>query len=866
VNETNNLPPKVLLRFFRWYCHPRLAYHIEGDLVEVYRKRLLKKGKSIANVKFIIDVLLLIRPGIIKPVEGLKTLNHYGMFKSYFKIGWRSLLKNRMFSVINISGLSLSLTCTIFIYLWIDDEYKIDAFHEKLDRMYVVTSCEFAGDERNGSYDTPGLLGEELKKIFPEVELSCGTSSTYVSTFQTSDTKIKKPGIFAGPDFFQIFSYPLIKGDKVSALISPESIAISRSMAIALFGSPEEAINQTVRYENFKDLKVTAIFEDMTDNSSQRFDFISNWAFYIQQNQWITNWHNSGMDTYLVLNENANAVGLSAKIRDLVKKYDKEYTELDHLELGLQPYGEKYLHSNFKNGYLSGGRIEYVQLFTGVAIFIMLIGSINFMNLSTARSLKRAKEIGVRKVNGAMKTSLVGQFMMEAFMFTSIAVGVSLILCTILLPQFNVITFKTIQFPFDNSQFWTGIVSLTLITTILSGSYPAFLLSSFKPVTVFRNTIERNSSATLRQGLVVFQFALTMIFIVGVIVISQQVDYIQKKNVGFQKANLIYLPITGTLSQQFNTFKEEAVKISGIIDVSAMSSRPVALENSTSSVDWVNKPTNSNPTFIQAAVGYDFIKTMNSTLVEGRDFSSMHTDSTNYLINESALDLIGYEDPIGMPLTFWGIKGTIVGVVKDFHFNSLHVPIRPLVLRLMNQRNQWGIALIRIAPGQVSGALEQLQALHDKLNPDFIFATQFADEEYLYLYRSEQTVQKLSAYFAFLAIFISCLGLLGLVVFRSEQRTKEIGIRKVLGANVLNIVTLLSNDFIKLIAAAVLLSSPVAFFFMREWLRGFEYHIDIEWWMFFVAAGFSCAIALMTISFQAVKAASNNPVKSLRTE
>lgn len=866
VSEQELYPPKIFLRFFRWYCHPRLAYHIEGDLLEVYRKRVAKKGRWTADVKFLIDVILLCRPGIVKPIDGLKKINHYGMFKSYVKIGWRSLLKSRMFSIINISGLTLSLTCTILIYLWIEDEFSVDAYHENIDRMYAVTSCEFAGDERNGSYDTPGMLGEELKKVMPEVSLSANVAWTGTQTFQVKDIKIQKPGAFAGRDFFRIFSYPLITGSKEDALTTPESIAISKSMAIALFGTPDAADQQAIRFEGERDLRVTAIFDDLPSHTSHTFDYVINWDYLIGRNPWIKNWHNSGMETYLVLADHASEEQLTNKIRSFIQTYDKEYTELDHLELGLQPYREKYLNSNFKNGYLSGGRIEYVNLFIGVSVFILIIGAINFMNLSTAHSLKRAKEIGVRKVNGAMKSSIIGQFMMEAFLFSSIAVVASLILCVVILPQFNDITQKAITFPLNDTKFWTGIIILTFLTTLLSGSYPAFLLSSFKPVSVFRNVIERNSTITLRQGLVVVQFALTMIFIVSVIVITQQMDYIQTKNVGFRRDNLIYMPIAGTIPRNFETFKNEALKINGIENVSSMIAKPVSLTNSTSSVEWVGKLPNTNPTFIQNAVGYDFIKTMNATLVAGRDFSPAHQDSANYIINESALSIIGYKDPIGMPLTFWGIKGTIIGVVKDFHFNSLHVPIKPLVIRLINQRNQWGTGLVRIEPGQTTHVLTQLEALHNKLNPEFVFSAQFADAEYARMYNSEQVVKQLSGCFAFLAIFISCLGLLGLVVFRSEQRTKEIGVRKVLGANVANIIQLLANDFVKLIVVAIVMSVPVAFYVMQEWLRGFEYHVELQWWMFIVAAGVSSIIALTTICIQAFKAATVNPVKSLRAE
>jgi putative ABC transport system permease protein len=472
----------------------------------------------------------------------------------------------------------------------------------------------------------------------------------------------------------------------------------------------------------------------------------------------------------------------------------------------------------------------------------------------------------VRKVIGAMKTALIHQFMIEAFLFTGIAVLFSVFLLQLLLPQFNLLTGKNILPPFADGKFWMGIVALTFITGTLSGSYPAFLLSSFKPVSVLKGTLRMSSySGFLRKGLVVFQFSLCMIFIVGMIVISRQVDFIQNKNLGYQRNNLIYLPLTGNIATNFNVFKNEALQISGIVDITKISQRPVQIENATGGVQWEGKEADAKPNFTSAVVGYDFAKTMQATMLHGRDFSDEFADSANYIINEQALKIIGYKNPIGMPLTFWGKKGTIIGVVKDFHFNSLHVPIKPLILRL-NTGTLWGYALIRTDPDKITKALAGLEVLHKKLNPEFIFAHQFADEEYEYLYESEQVVKQLSMYFAFLAIFISSLGLLGLVIFTSEQRVKEIGIRKVLGSGVFQIVTLLSKDFMKLVIVSIILSSPLAYYVMKGWLQGFEYHIDMEWWLFVVAALVAITIALITVSYQAIRAAMANPVNSLKSE
>ncbi len=865
MKKDNPIPPQRFLKFLRWFCREDCLDEIEGDLLEIYKKQFESSPRK-AKWKFTWSVLRYFRPEFMKSFKNFYQPNSFGMYKSYLTIGWRNLLKNKTFSFINISGLALGLTCSVLIALWVLDEYQVDAFHENLDRIYTITSTEYSGHEITyGGYDTPGLLGEELKRVLPEVEYACNYSSEY-RTFGADDKRMKLFGNSAGADFFKIFSYPLLQGSKETALKTPESIAVSRKMATAFFGSPELAMDKSVRFENYKDLKITAVFEDLGGNVSEKFEYVINWDFFLERNAWVKVWHNSGPTTFIKLREHANAETLKPKLQHFIKNYDKEYSDLDRLELSMQPFGEKYLYSNFKDGKVAGGRIEYVQLFSWVAIFILLIACVNFMNLSTARSLKRAKEIGVRKVNGAIKTALVTQFMLEALMLTFIAVFIALVTLLILLPQFNLLTGKNIQAPLMDGRFWIGMIALTLITGIISGSYPALLLSSFRPMLVIKQNLKTSSAALFfRKGLVVFQFALSMIFIVGMIVISGQVSFIQNKNLGYQKNNLIYLPLSGKMVTNFNTFKQEAIKVPGVLEISHMSYRPVQLENTTGWVEWEGKSPDTKPVFVQAAVGYDFVQTMQATMIAGRDFSEDFTDSTNYLINEKALRIIGYKDPIGMPLTFWGIKGTIIGVVKDFHFNSLHVPIDPLVLRL--NRNPWGgIALIRTDPEKTATSLAGLEELHKKLNPEFIFEPQFANDEYASLYQSEQVAKELSGYFAFLAIFISSLGLLGLVIFTAEQRTKEVGIRKVLGASVSQIAALLSKDFMKLVLISILLSIPVAYYVMTNWLKGFEYRITIQWWVFAVAAVGAVMIALLTISFQAIKAAMTNPVDSLKSE
>ena len=786
------------------------------------------------------------------------------MFGNYFKIAWRNIRKNKTFSIINILGLALGMACSLFIFLWAEDERGIDSFHENGDQLYIVTSQEQTGDILTGSYDTPGLLADELKLKIPEIELACNYSWSHWLTFSANEKIIKQKGFFAGVDFFNMFSYPLLLGTKETALKSPESIALSEKMATKLFGSPENAMDKLIRFENSLDLQVTAVFEDLQKNVSENFEYIINWELFIKRNQWVKDWGNSGPATYVMLKKETNQIAVESKIKSFIAQYDKDYSETDKLELGLQKYDETYLNSKFKNGYISGGRIEYVNLFSWVAIFILLIACINFMNLSTARSIKRAKEIGVRKVIGATRSELIKQFLAEAFLFTILAVFISLAILFVLLPVFNNLTNKQILFPANNAYFGFGILILTFFTGLISGSYPAFLLSSFKPISVLQNKVKLNSGV-FRKGLVVFQFVLSLLFIVGMMIISEQVNYIQTKHLGYQKDNLIYLSISGKLKSNFEVFKNKVMEIPGISDISNVSQRPVEIENTTSSVHWEGKEPSSKINFTQVAIGHNFVKTMQAEMVEGRDFSKDFSDAKNYIVNETALKIIGYKNPIGKPLTFWGTEGVIVGVIKDFHIHSLHVPIAPLIIR-MTEPQHIGAALIRIESGKTQVALEGLEKLHQQLNPDFPFSHQFADEEYAMLYESEQVVQKLSGYFAFLAIFISCLGLFGLVTFMAEQRFKEIGIRKVLGSSVLQIVALLSKDFIKLVLISFLIAFPLGYYFMDNWLQGFAYRINIHWSVFVIAGLITVLIAFVTISFRSIKAANANPIESLKTE
>ena len=790
------------------------------------------------------------------------------MLKNYLKIAWRNLIKNKAHTFINIAGLSVGLACSLLILLWVQNELSIDAFHKNGDRLYSIYERQYYDNKTHGQYNTPGLLAEELKKQIPEIEYATGNSYGGENTFQVGDKILKMTGTDVGDDYLKMFSFPILQGNAQTALNSPVSMAISRKMAQSFFGSAQAAIGKTIRFENKKDFKVTAVFEDMPKNSSQKYDYLMNWYHFVDANGQVKDWGNNWPATVIMLRADANPALVEKKLTHFLDNLNKDQKKGTFtIEMGIQRFTDLYLHGNFVNGKIEGGRIEYVRLFTIVAIFILLIACINFMNLTTARSVKRAREIGVRKVVGAVRSVLIKQFIGESLLITSLAVVVSLVLLVLLLPVFNQVTQKEIELPFNQTGFWLKLVGITLITGLISGSYPALFLSSFNPVKVLKGTMKLDSGTTLfRKGLVIFQFALSVILITATIIISRQMAYVQSANLGYDRENLIYLPINGELIPKYSIFKDKILGMPGIESVTRVSNTPTIIENGTGGIQWVGKDPNVNIEFTQISVGYDFAKTMKLKVLAGRDYSkSFATDSVGYIINETALKRIGYKDPIGQPITQWGKPGKIIGLIKDFHFNSMHEQIRPLIIRFGEQEN-YGSLLIRTEPGKTRPALASLETLCKQINPAFPFTYTFSDEEYQKLYQNEQIVTKLSNAFAFLAIFISCLGLLGLAMFTAEQRIKEIGIRKVLGASMSSLFSLLSSEFLMLVIIALMIALPISWYAMSSWLQGFAYRTSLQWWMFALSGMTIILIAMITVSFQAVKAALINPIKSLRSE
>jgi putative ABC transport system permease protein len=793
-----------------------------------------------------------------------------GMLRNYIVIALRNLWKNKGFSAINIAGLTMGMACSLLILLWVRDELSVDAFHTNSNRLYALYETQYFDGKADGGYYTPALLAAEMKKTLPEVESATQIGWQGPHTMTVGDKAIKEDGNYAGADFFSMFSFPLIEG-RASSLSGLDAIAISRTMAKEFFGSPSDAMGKTIRYDNKKDMIVRAVYEDMPASSTLHFSFLTSWDWFLQENPWMNQWGNNGPQTYLLLKPGTDPVAFEKKVFRYLDNYNKEQDKTFQIRLGMQRFGDIHLHNHFENGHPDGGAIAYVRLFSLVALFILVIACINFMNLTTARSLKRAKEIGVRKAMGAARRSLIRQFIGEAVLMTVVAGVITIPLIAILLTPFNALTGKAIPLPFDQGGFWVAMGALVLVTGLVSGSYPAFYLSSFSPLRVLKSSRGSAPGALiLRKGLVVFQFALSILLIISTILVARQVKFLLNADLGYDRENLLYVPIEGELATKLPVFNTEILHRPGIAAISLISQDPTNMYNSTGGVTWPGKDPSASPQFTNAEVGYDFASTMRIHVLKGRDYSrDFATDSVGYILNEAALKVIGYKDPIGQSLTFWGKKGSIIGVFQDFHYASLHTTIQPLILRLGKSdgdNGNGGVIIVRTLPGKTREAIASLGQLCKELNPKFPFTFKFSSDEYATLYYSEQVTGRLSVIFAILAIAISCLGLLGLSIFTAEQRTKEIGIRKVLGAGAATLFNLLSREFLVLIGIAFAIAAPLGWWAMHQWLRQFPYQTDIKWWVFAASGGLVIFIALVTVCFQTVKSIRANPVKSLRSE
>ncbi len=785
------------------------------------------------------------------------------MLKNYLKIAWRNLIKNKAFTFINIAGLTIGMASAALILLWVQNEVSYDQFHAKKDRLYTMYNRAVFDGNLWCWNTTPKIMGPTLKSDLPQIEETARINgASFLLT--VGDKKIVEGGSFTDPGFLTMFSFPLVKGDPKTALSKPYSMVITEKLAKKMFGDAD-AMGKVIKVDSNANFTVTAVMKDLPNNTRFRFGYLLPWS-YMKTIGWDDQyWGNNSVQTYALLKPGVT----EEKINAVVKKFTINHSnKQEETEVFVHPISKWRLYSKFENGAIAGGRITNVRLFSTIAAFILLIACINFMNLSTARSEKRAKEVGIRKVSGAPRALLISQFLAESILIALFGGVLALIIVQLSLPSFNLLTTKELFIPYANPIFWIIFIGFILITGIVAGSYPAFYLSSFKPVSVLKGTFKASHALVApRKVLVVVQFTVAIILIICTIIVKSQLQYAQNRDTGYKKDNLAYSFMSGDLYKHYDAVRNDLLS-SGAVTGVTKTSAPVTEGWSDSwGYTWEGKDPNEKLDFNTFNVDGDFSKVMGLKVIAGRDIDIRQypTDSTAMMLNEAAVKVMKFKDPVGKIVTSDNTKWHIVGVVKDFILQSPYDPVKPMVIQ--GPAAWFNIIHYKLNPARSTAAnLKQIENIFKKYNPDYPFDYKFVDEEYASKFADEQRTGTLATLFAGLTVFISCLGLFGLATYMAQNRVKEIGVRKVLGASVARITTLLSVDFITLVAISFVVAAPLAWWGMHEWLKTYTYRIDISVWVFLLAGLLTIAIALLTISYQAIKAAIANPVKSLRSE
>ncbi|MFT6478915.1 MAG: ABC-type antimicrobial peptide transport system permease subunit [Spirosomataceae bacterium] len=798
------------------------------------------------------------------------------MIKNYFKIAWRNLLKNKMYSFVNIFGLAVGMAVTIMIGLWMNDELsRDDYFTDKAKIAQVWQSQTFNGNTGTGPA-IPLPLEPTLRNgygnNFEHLTMSSWTQDRYL---KYGDISLSKTGNYMQAPAVDLFELRILKGSK-SGLEEMNSIMLAASTAEAIFGS-EEAIGKVIKINSENDVKVTAVYEDFPLNSSfSDTKFIAPWDLYAKQN-WIKNsldsWGNNSFQMFVRIADNTTMDKVSTTIKDVKKNADEDIVQYNP-QLFLLPMEDWYLRSNFEDGVRAGGRIENVWLFGIIGTFVLLLACINFMNLSTARSEKRAKEVGIRKSIGSVRSQLISQFLSESLLVVSLAFVLALILVLASLSGFNELASKEMEFPWASGTFWLVSLSFVLLTALLSGSYPALYLSSFQPIKVLKGTFKAGRFASLpRKVLVVVQFTVSVALIIGTMVVYQQIQHSKNRPIGYDKEGLVQLPILGSdFEGKYDFMRNEFISSGAVIEISSSSSPTTQVWSNRSGWTWEGKLEGFQEDLAYTEVSYEYAKSLNLTIIAGRDFDrKLASDSNAVLINETAVKYLGIAEPVGKFLRDDsdedpGPSLQIIGVIEDVLVQSPYEPVKQALYRFDRYGNQ-SYYNLRLNPDKSASAnVKTIEKVFKKNFPNLPFLYEFVDEQFAKKFASEERIGNLSGIFTGLAILISCLGLFGLASFVAEQRTKEIGVRKVLGASVQNLWAMLSKDFIWLVFISLFIASPIAWYFMSGWLDKFEYRTDLSWSVFAIAGIGALTITLLTVSFQAIKAALMDPVKSLRSE
>ncbi|SEO13864.1 ABC-type antimicrobial peptide transport system, permease component [Mucilaginibacter gossypiicola] len=795
------------------------------------------------------------------------------MIRNYFKIALRNFVNNKVYSALNIIGLASGIAVAILIGLWIYTQISYDRFLPGYQLAYKVKFNVNNNGEINTVGSTNLPLADALKKDFPEIKYVAQTDWMGSHPLTVGDKRINVNGAMAGGDFLKIFQYPLLKGSANAVLSDPYSIVLSQATATALFGNAD-AVGKTVKIDNFHDLRVTGILKDVPANSTFQFSFIVPFAYYSMTNDEVkhslTNWDNNSFQTFVALQPNTSYAELAPKIKGTMVRHSPKYYAQTKAELFLEPLKDWHLFSEYRNGIVSGGLIDYVKMFALIGILILIIACINFTNLATARSEKRAREVGVRKAIGSSRKNLIFQFLVESMTLTFLAFLVSLLFVTLALPAFNNLTHTEISIPFANVTFWLLMIGFVMFTGLLSGARPAFYLSSFNPVKVLKGSLQTGKAGNLpREILVVLQFTCSIALIISTIVIYQQIDHAKDRPVGYDANRLVMTDATGDLTRNYDAFKNEMLA-TGVVNSVTKSSSPVTdIWANNSVTDWSGRlPGETLSLAIIGVSDADYFKTLGMKLKSGRDFTgNLGADSLSVILNEAAVKRMRYKAPINEVITWHTVqqRATVIGVVKDALMASPYANSVPTIF--IYEPSWSSVVTYRLSPRiNTRAALAKLAPVFSRYNPSIPFQYSFVDESYVSKFDFESLIGKLAGLFASLAIMISCIGLFGLAAYMAEKRTKEIGIRKVLGATVPQVWLLLSKEFVALVVISCLIASPVSYYYLHAWLLKYQYRISIGPGVFLLAGTGAIMITLLTISFQAIKAALMNPVKSLRAE
>ena len=786
------------------------------------------------------------------------------MFKSYLNSILRSIKRYKTYTFINIFGLSIGLASAIFIFLWVADEISFDKFHTDSDDIYKVLINQSYPDGRIETYGaTPALLKEALQSEIPEVEAITQLSMETRVLFEQENKSFYANGVYADAALFSIFNFPLLKGNEQDPIPGLSSVAISEKLASKLFGT-EEALGKSIQVNQTHQLKITSIFANVPHNSSLQFDFVIPFEMFVKENPWTQHWRSGGSRTFLSLNSGASLEQVNSKIEGIIKENCADCITAPFLF----QFTKSRLYSSFENGKNAGGRIEQVILFSFIAVIILMMACINFMNLATARSATRSKEVGVRKLVGAGRSSLIKQFMVEAIILSFIGLLVALIIVWQLMPFFNQITGKTLLIDFADPLFILGIFLITLFCGLCAGSYPAFFLSSFRPLLALKGNVQTSLSGIgLRKTLVIIQFVVSIVLIAGSIIIYEQIAFISNKNLGFEKENIVLIDSNEDLIKNNTSFKNELLQSASVKDVAFAGSNIFTVPITTTDIEWPGMPVNSSLKFKLFRCDEGFIPTLNISLLEGRNFLNANQDGSNYIINKKAMEVMGLSpgNVIGTEIEVWNGPGRIIGVTEDFHNDNLSAGIEPLIFLYTEQIGQY--FLVKVDHKKpMKKTLAEIEQVFKKASPQHPFEYSFLDEAFEREYQSEVVIGKLAMSFTIVAVLISCLGLIGLAAFTAERRIKELGIRKVLGASMAELILMLCSDFLKLVIIGLVIGIPLAWYLGSNYLSAYAFHTKISVWVFISTASVIFFIALLSVIYQAIKASMANPVNSLKSE